>query len=35
MYFHRSLSKYGLENFGFEIVEIVESKEELNLKETY
>lgn len=35
MYFHRSLLKYGLENFGFEIVEIVESKEELNLKETY
>ena len=35
MYFHKALEKYGFKNFGFEIIEMVEINEELNLREVY
>ena len=35
MYFHKALEKYGFKNFEFEIIEIVETNEELNLREIY
>lgn len=35
MYLHRAISKYGFNNFTFEIIEIVNSREELNQKEIY
>lgn len=34
-YIHKALNHYGVDNFTFEILEIVDSREKLNLREVY
>ena len=35
MYLHKAINKYGFNSFTFEIIEIVNSREELNIREIY